>query len=398
MRRFLIDGIPTSDEDADFQELLRQAYRAKVRPLCLCKDSGVAMYVADVAGQLVVKRLPLSGEYHDRGCPSHEPPYDLSGLGPLIGSAIRMDACAGTTALKLGFSLSKRTARTNERASIGASGREIARSSTLSLRALLHFLWHESGLTEWTALWSGRRDWWQIYHRVMEAAGMMTVRGESLVERLFMPEPFRSGDKTAIEQRRTMAFSRLFQSSSGLRKLILLVGEIKEFAQAREGMKIVIKHMPGVRLHVNENAWRALQRRFETELTMWRGDETSHLVMISTIRGNSAGQIVFEEIALMSVTEQWLPIENEFEHRLVRSLARLRQKSVKGLRFDLPGNRPFASAILLDVRPLPMPLYIVPPDADEAFETALREMIAAQAGLAAWIWRAGHEEMPALPT
>ncbi|MDK4741357.1 DUF1173 domain-containing protein [Rhizobium sp. CNPSo 3464] len=396
MRRFLINGEVSSDDADDFQHLLTLAYRDKARPLCLCKDEGVPMYVAKIGDQLVIKRMPLTGADHDAACPSYEPPYELSGLGPLMGGAIKLDPAAGTAALKLDFSLSKRHS-----SGAGAVGSETADSvkndsKKLSLRGLLHFLWHESGLTEWTAHFAGKRHWWQVYHHLQEAARTMSVRQQSLAERLFVPEPFRAEEKAAIEQRRAQALSPLFHASTGPKTLMLLVGEVKEFSSARNGQLVIIKHMPGFRLYLEEPAWRRLQRRFDTELTLWGSNETSHLIAIATIAGSPSGVVTINEIALMTVTEQWLPIENAYEERLLDRLTRMREKMVKGLRFELLRTQPLANVILPEHRPLARVLYIVPQGADESFEAALREMIDARPDMSAWIWRTGEAEMPPL--
>ncbi|PWE53677.1 hypothetical protein DEM27_24360 [Metarhizobium album] len=397
MRRFLLGGVACDESKDGFRDLLAQAYRDKIRPLCLCCEPAVPMYIADIGDQLLIKRMPLTGGKHDATCPSYEPPYELSGLGPLMGGAIKLDPMAGTAALKLDFSLSKRgaAAKSDSEAHPADSVRNEAKK--LSLRGLLHFLWHESGLTEWTAHWSGKRHWWQVYHHLSEAAGLMEVRGEALAERLFVPEPFRAEDKVAIEQRRAQKLAPLFQAATGPKKLMVLVSEIKEFAEARNGRQLVIKHMPGFRLYLEEPAWRSLQRRFEAELTLWQSGERSHLMAIMTIGGTAAGIVTVNEIALMTVTEQWLPIENAYEQQLVERVARLRSKSLKGLRFNLARSQPLADVILLEAKP-PCALYLIPPDAAEDFETALSEMIEARPDLAAWIWRVSDGEMPPLPS
>lgn len=397
MRRLLLDGVACDESEVGFRDRLVQAYRGKIRPLCLCCDPPIPMYIADIGEQLVIKRMPLTGGKHDPSCPSYDPPYELSGLGPLMGGAIKLDPMAGTAALKLDFSLSKRGAVTKSHATTTPADSVHNDSKKLSLRGLLHFLWHESGLTEWTAHWSGKRHWWQVYHHLSEAARLMEVRGEALAERLLIPEPFRADDKAAIEQRRAQKLGRLFQTASGSKKLMVLVGEIKEFAEARNGRQIVIKHMPGSRLYLEEQAWRSLQRRFETELMLWQNAEASHLMAITTIGGTSAGIVTVNEIAVMTVTEQWLPIENAYEQQLVERVARLRTKSVKGLRFNLARSQPLANVILPETKPLPLAMYLVPPDATEDFKVMLEEMTEARPDLASWIWRVGDGEMPHLP-
>jgi hypothetical protein len=314
-----------------------------------------------------------------------------------MGRAIKFDPTAGTASLMLDFSLSKRGAVARPNGSAASADSVRNKTQKLSLRGLLHFLWHESGLTEWTSHWIGKRHWSQVYHHLCEAARRTEVRGQALADRLLIPEPFRAGDKAAIEQRRAQKLVGLFQAAAGAKKLMVLIGEIKEFAEARNGRQVVIKHMPGFRLYLEEPAWRSLQRRFETELMLWQSTETSHLMAIMTIGGTPAGITTINEIALMAVTEQWLPIESAYEQLLVDRLGRLRSKSVKGLRFNLPRIHPLANAVLPEAMPLPCALYIVPPDAGDDFQAALGEMIDARPDLESWIWRVTEGEMPPLP-
>jgi hypothetical protein len=278
MRRFRIGSQVFDEESPAFQSALANAYERKARPICLCKEQGVPMYVARMDDQYLIKRMPLTGGDHDPPCESYETPYELSGLGALIGSAIQLHPASGMASLKLDFSLSK----TGSRAAPGP-GKEESRAATsaarrLSLRGLLHFLWHEAGLTKWTARWADKRHWWNIQWQLTEAAKTMVVKGGPLNDTLFAPEQFRSSNKAAIEQRRAAALAALKPQKTGPRKLMVLVGEVKEFAPVRSGQKLVIKHMPGFTLIVDDSAWRRLQARFENELALWGAAPTTHLI------------------------------------------------------------------------------------------------------------------------
>jgi len=178
---------------------------------------------------------------------------------------------------------------------------------------------------------------------------------------------------------------------------MLLIGEVKEFASARSGQKIVVKHMPGFPLMIEEGVWRRLQKRYAAELELWQANDGFHLVVVATFGMTQSGLASVDEIALVSTSEQWLPIENAYEHRLVEALSRLSLKSVKGLRFNLSSMQPIAAATLPHRRPSPAALYIVPPDADEDFEVALSEMIAARPDVEPWVWRVAEGDMPPFP-
>lgn len=398
MRQFRITGELHESDAPDLQAALRSAYEQRERPLCLCREPGLPMYIARMGDQFLIKRMPFTGAEHDPACESFEPPYELSGLGALMGSAIQLDPATGMAALKLEFSLSKR----GSRASPLGTGNGVADSVSgeahkMTLRGLLHYLWHESGMTKWTSAWAGKRRWWNLQWHLLEAAKHMVVKGAPLSDILYIPEQFRSQNKQAIEQRRTEALVHALPPKSGPRPLMVLVGEVKEFASARSGMNLIVKHIPGFPFILDEGMYRRLQARFDSEMALWSADEASHLIAIATFGMNAAGLATVEEMALMAVSENWIPYESAYEKRLVDALAKVRQQSTKGLRYNLPADRPIAAALFLQRQPRPVALYIVPPTAGDEFEAALGELIASRPEMDAWAWRVAGGEMPPLP-
>ncbi|MER8779626.1 DUF1173 domain-containing protein, partial [Mesorhizobium sp. M0977] len=363
MRRFRIGSAVYEEAAPDLQAALASAYARTERPLCLCRKPGCPMYIARIGDLHLIKRMPLSGGGHDPSCESYEAPYELSGLGALMGSAIQLDPQNGLAALKLDFSLSKMGSRAASVPAGQSSASVTADPRRMSLRGLLHYLWHEAELTVWTSRWAGKRHWWNVRWHLLEAAGQMTVRGGSLADILFVPEPFRAENKQAIENRRNAVLGTALPPKSGPRKLLVLVGEMKEMVPARSGQKLVIRHLPGFPFMIDDALHRRLQARFEKELSLWGADSSSHLMTIATFGLNPAGLAIVEEIALMVVSENWIPYETVPEKRLVESLARLREKSVKGLRFDLQPDHPIANALLQN-RQEPIALFVVPAGAD----------------------------------
>jgi hypothetical protein len=397
MRRFQIAGSTLREDDPALPPAIAAAYRDRIRPLCLCRQSGVPMYVAAMGDQYVVKRMPLSGGRHDPSCDSYEPPVDLSGLGPLMGSAIRLDTASGMAALRLDFSLTRTGSRAAPMPRAAEATSVKSEAPRLSLRGLLHLLWNESGLTKWTSAWAGKRHWWNIRYHLIEAAKTMLVKGAPLGEVLLVPEPFRAENKEAIEQRRTVALSAIQSKKDGPRRLMVLVGEAKEFQEARGGHRLVVKHMPGFPFLLDDGTWQRVQARFEAELALWSANDASHLIAIATFGLNAAGIAIVEEIALMVVAENWIPYESAQELRLVEALAKVREQSIKGLRYASPSDQPIAAALLMQHRPRPLALFVVPASADDAYESALAEMIASRPEMDSWIWHTGQGEMPPLP-
>ncbi|NYJ13091.1 hypothetical protein GGI64_004172 [Rhizobium leguminosarum] len=224
----------------------------------------------------------------------------------------------------------------------------------------------------------------------------MIVRGGPLNDILFVPEVFHQEDKDGISARRAAMLAGAQANGSGPRKLMMMVAEVKEFSSARDGQKILVRHLP-FPFMIDERAWKRLNARYETELELWRSNEEFHLIVIATFGISGAGIATIEEVAMMVVNENWIPFENIHEQRLLERLSRLKRRSVKGLRFDLSRDQPIASVTLPEARPAPVAMFIVPTNADEEYEIALNEMIAARAEMKPWIWRVAEGEMPRLP-
>lgn len=396
MRTFTIGHRMLEESSPEFRTLLADAYEQRHRPMCRCKEPAVAMYIARLEDQYLIKRMPLSGRDHDPACPSYEPPYEFSGLGPLIGNAIQIDA-SGRAELKLDFSLTKRGSRSSAIESAGPSEQGIrSEPRKLSLRAMLHYLWEAGELTEWRSAWAGRRGWGRVRTSLINAAMQMTARGGPLSDMLFVPEVFHPEDKEGIAARRASTLKGVQATGSGPRKLMMIVAEVKEFSAAREGHKIVVRHMP-FPLMIEDGAWRRLAARYETELELWRSSESLHLILIATFGVSGAGIASVEEVALMVVNEHWLPFDDIHELRLLEKLSHLKRKSVKGLRFNMPRNAPIVSVTLPEQKPAPVAMFVVPASAGEEYERALTDMINARPEITPWVWRVAEGDMPRLP-
>jgi len=104
-----------------------------------------------------------------------------------------------------------------------------------------------------------------------------------------------------------------------------------------------------------------------------------------------------EELSLMPVTGQWLPIEDSFEQQLVERLVRDRRAFVKGLRYNLPPGQMLASVILTDAGESPVALCIAPRGGDDEQMTAALNGFGPVNAVPAWVWRIDQGAMPPPP-
>jgi hypothetical protein len=121
-----------------------------------------------------------------------------------------------------------------------------------------------------------------------------------------------------------------------------------------------------------------------------------HLMIIGTFGVSVTGIASFEEVALMTVTEQWLPMEHSFDKALIEAMVHENRRFMTGMRYNLPSTRPLACVVASDTNPDPTAMYIVPPGASDEYNIALNKLVE-ESNLASWIWRAGVTGMPALP-
>lgn len=383
-------------DDPALPEVLAGIYSARVRPLCLCRNPGIEMYVAKVDEKYLIKRMPNSGSDHAAACDSYEPPPELSGLGQVIGSAIQENPDEGTTALKFDFALSKGASRSAP----APSGKEMDSVKTdgnkLTLRGTLHYLWEEAGFNRWAPTMAGKRSWYVIRKYLLQAAEDKTAKGASLAGMLYIPESFNAEKKNEITQRRMAQMMRIATPEKGTRRLMLVVGEVKELAQSRYGHKIVLKHLPDCHFMMNDDIHKRLLKRFDVELGLWDALEGTHLLLIGTFGIGATGVASLEEVALMCVTENWIPFESTFEKMALDALTQQNRRFMKGMRYNLPSTRPLACAVASDTEPEPTAMYVVPPGASEDYAAAVEDLIA-ESKLPSWKWEAGDAPMPPLP-
>ena len=138
-------------------------------------------------------------------------------------------------------------------------------------------------------------------------------------------------------------------------------------------------------------------RRFERELSLWGASDAVHMMLIATFGSNDAGIPTMEELSLMPVTGQWLPIEDSFEQQLVERMVRDGRTFVKALRYNLPVRQFLASAILTDAAESPVTLCIARGGADDEQMADVLKDFGTVNGSPTWVWWVARETMPPLP-
>ncbi|WP_089159909.1 DUF1173 domain-containing protein [Caballeronia sordidicola] len=373
MHHYLIDGKTYQEDDPSLQAALGRVHHTKIRPLCLCVRPGEPMYVSKVSGHFQIKRMPDSGAEHSADCDSYEPPAELSGLGEVMGHAIKEDVEEGMTMLRLDFALNKIAGRAPPSPSDAEKDSIKGETSKLTIRSLLHFLWDVSHLTHWNPGMQGKRSWATVHKYLSRAAQGKYTKGLHLPSTLYVPEPFYVDRKNEIAQRRSALIAAAEKSDRPGQKLFIVIGEVKEVASARYGHKVVLKQVPDFHFMMSEDLNKKL-KVFKDEISLWNAFPEIHLVTIATFSVGRTGIAEIEEMAFMVTNEQWIPFSNVDEKNLIDSLIASERRFVKGLRYNLPSSRPLASVILSDTPHKHTAVYMVPGDASEGYMAALGDL------------------------
>ncbi|MBD1206774.1 MAG: DUF1173 family protein [Rhodobacteraceae bacterium] len=365
------DIIDPNEEDSQLR--LAAAYKAKVRATCLCSPNKPELYIALVNQRFVVKRMPGTGAEHATHCPTFDAPEGVSGLGPLLGSAISVEE-DGHVDLKLGFALTLKGKRAVPPAPPNGdkSPEATPPARKLTLTSLLHYLWSEAELTRWSPGMAGKRGWGLVRHLLLEAASGKTTKSLNLADRLFIPEPFFKEKANDIARRHEEAFHRLKVADGTPQPVGLIIAEYKGHEKGRVGFRFTFKHMPDAPFYAEADLTARFERAFEDWLRFSDVTPNLHLVTIATFAITRAGYPSLLEIGMLPTSDQWIPIETKRDMTLLQHVTTARRRFLKPMRFNLGRSVILPSLLLTDAGPDPVRLYLDDPncEADRHEESA----------------------------
>ena len=383
-QRLAIKGSVLAVNDPRLQDALAAVYESQERPRCLCVPGGIEMYVARHR-QYVVKRMPDTGKQHHPDCSSYEPDPQESGLGELMGEAV-LERESGQVELRVDFpwarSCGRGVARSEPRevSEVGVAQRR------MSLRALTHYLFERAGFNRWSPAMEGKRSQGVLHKYLQEAAEDLTVKGVTLADRLYVPEPFSETTRFEAAQRRRSKLAVL-NADDAQAPLAIVLGEFKAVDSAAPGSRVWIKHMPDAPLLVASKTWERMLRVF-APLFEARDADTGHkvrLVITALLRARREQTYEIDSASMMLTSTHWIPVEGIHELPLIDALVATHRRFIKPLRYDARPDAPFPNALLLDIGTRAVPLHVVSPFMHPKARQAKEAAIGGGAS-AAWSW------------
>lgn len=372
MSQFQILQYQISKQDPQFNDLLQYAYENKITPYCLCKTPPLAMYIAKYEGEkFAIKRMPNSGYQHNINCESFTVPEILSGKESLSGSALVEDSETGFTNLKLDFSLTKnKSTRTHIHSNSSEQSDVESPSKRMTITALLHFLYEEANLNRWSPKMKNKRNWFVVRKYLLLAAEQKVTKKAPLLQSLLIPEVFTVEKKEYLKEQYNQ-YLKTLHSTNLVKKLGILIGELKSIDVARYGFKFMIKHLPELPAYCSEELFKKIERKFQTELSFFYEDANIHLLTIFTFSISPTGNLHIETISFMLVDENWIPFSSFSEFNLNKELYSSNKHFIKGLRYNLQDSAIIASAVTFELNEKPTAFYTTPPKLSEDYISKL---------------------------
>lgn len=393
-QQFALYGRTWLAHDPAFQQALARAHVSGDRPRCLCTPTGLDMYVARHE-RYRVQRLPDSGPQHHPSCPSYEPDDACSGLGHLVGGAVR-DAGSDRVELRVDFPWVRLQGRAMPPGQPGDKGEVANPPARMSLRAVLHYLFERAGFNRWTPAMAGKRHQGVLHKYLMGAAAGIAVKGTALSERLYVPERFDERRMTEVAARRSEKLA-ITHPQNGCAPMALVIGDFKACEPGDLVYRLWIRHMPDLPLLLTPQGWQRLVRAYRPLLEAHDADggRRLRLVVAALVRARRSFTYEIDTACLMLASRDWIPLESLHELPLVEALVAQQRRFFKPLRYDARTAATFANVLLLDAGPSPVALHVLNASLSEQ-DHALKDGVLQAATAPAWAWSM-QKPMPALP-
>lgn len=375
MNNFIHNGkLVNVEDDVLTQAILQDCYQKGIRPTCSClPDKNIEMYIAKIGDNFVLKRMPNSADQHHFDCLSYEPPNEISGLGEVMGEAIKTDE-TGASVLKFEFSLSKSNV-TKQAPTPSETPKDTVKAETakLTLKGTLDYLLDEALLNRHRP--NMKHNWFQFRKALKIALNDKKNKKDDLSSLVYIPEYYDQTKHNEIEARRKAELADL-KVKGTKRPLKIFIGVIKSIDDARfDGGRIILKHAPTLHLFMDAKMYTRVKKRFEPELEQAQYHEDVSLLAIGTFGFADSGIAKIEEIALVPLNSSWLPFDSLEEKELLDTLTMQNRSFIKCLRYNLSKNTPIANILLTDTDP-PTAFYITNNETEESYIAEAKELIA----------------------
>lgn len=365
------DGYQTlADHALKWKGVLEKAH-SKAVINCLCDGNGdkrLAVRHMSESDSFHLSRFPHTGSQHALNCLYYCADRSKSGLGAYSKGVVE-ELSDGGLKVKLGLSLRKQdAAQPKEPKAASSTGPRVSKPS-MSLLGLLNLLWSEAGLHSWSPAMTGKRNLGLVHHYLVDQAGKIQVGRQRLIDSLVIATSSSTGKQPDANAQRV-------KSAIERNRRLVVIAPLAAHSQEREGGigYLAISGFHGVpRLIMSADLWSNAKRQFPRAISAWR-QGLKIIAIVQADKPMSAASASTLSIALMPVSEEWIPVESSYEALIEKKLRTEGRRFNKPLRFDAAEQLVFPDFWLVDVNTAEYPLEVFG-RADSAYVARKQEKI-----------------------
>ncbi|MFU5648602.1 DUF1173 family protein [Pseudomonas aeruginosa] len=325
--------------------VLERAYGTHA--ICQCPSSGsrkLSIKRREDSDGFHLARFAGTGHEHSNDCRYYAPAPERSGMqGYAIG--VVEEGEDGSIRVRLARGIRVQAPRSEE-----SDGASVTRSPgkskpAMTLLGLLHLLWSESRLSTWYPAMEGKRNSGIVNYALLQAAERVAASRMKLNEVLLL---------AAQRDSKGAARNQAITKSAITRDLRLVaISPLARYNPERHSGDIGRLPLSGPFgmpiLHLPPAVWATAARKFERELSAWRrGSRVIAIAQVTPRKGESLSQGDVVELALMQVSERWIPVDSDYEGVIEAKLHAAGRSFDKPLRYDADESEVFPDFWLLD--------------------------------------------------
>ena len=343
-----------SSNTTPFQVALKKSRDCNSYAACLCTGKELPLSVRLRVEKHHLARFPLTGIKHREDCRFYS---SLSPEGPQ--GCYTQDALKekpdGTINIKLDYPLQVTGPSTPIDSSLrsGDASRNNKRD-TVSILGLLHFLWETTSYNTWVPKMDGMRSSTKLGYHLFKQAEKIEAGKTKLSDVLLTPAYTNSSDS----RRNSMTVERAKVNKQRL----VVIAELAKFSENfMDGLnRLPVRDFSGMPfLGLDDDRWKTALSRFPIAVNGWMKGMKVFVIAVTDVPSAKSAQV--RQLALMMVSDRYIPLDSLNEGGVEQKLFELERSFYKPLRYDSSTHEYLADFCLTDVSTdnhLPIPVEI----------------------------------------
>ena len=329
----------------------------KAHCLCVHQERYLELQIRELKESYYFACMPNTTSYHRPTCPFYKPNPEQSGQAAYVDGVIKEDTEHDEVSVKLITSLKRNSPTSSETSALSpagtrSGGKTQRRMTTLGL---LHLIWERAGLHYWRPQFAGHRTDPKALRRAYATSRNIKVQRGITLDQVLCPVV--CGDQGIL-----YSTQRTIKNHSEKLRLYV-IGRLSSAQTDPYGKGYNIE-LSGIRdgyrmfMSISQAKWERLEKSYSRELAEFSRNEEGlavfglFLVTIDPIKKGkyrNFSTVKIEDAALMTTTEQLIPVESHYEAKIVELLVQQDRTFIKPLRFDAARELVRADFILTDM-------------------------------------------------